>query len=143
MDPKRFVVLLARLMVQLLLAGVFYFVWMGILILDLFGASALSRPLIWTLAPVMTAAGYAIGMWLCDRVGRREPIGFCRLYAWPLVGCAVGAGVTCRFGPMLIVFGMFFLGTAAVMVREAWEQRKLSRGDVGASRDATEEGTTK
>jgi len=32
----------------------------------------------------------------------------------------MGAAVTYPFGPMLIVFGMLFLGTLVVIIREAW-----------------------
>ena len=38
----------------------------------------------------------------------------------PPLGCAMGATVTYRVGPMLIVFGMFFLVTLVVAIREAW-----------------------
>jgi hypothetical protein len=32
----------------------------------------------------------------------------------------MGATVTYRVGPMLIVFGILFLGTLVVAIREAW-----------------------
>ena len=44
--------------------------------------------------------------------------GFSRILVWPLIGCAVGAGIVYWFGPMLIVFGMFVAGTASVALRE-------------------------
>ena len=47
------------------------------------------------------------------------------IYKWMLIGCAVGGGVAFCFGPMLIVFGMFGLGTAAVGLREILRIKKL------------------
>jgi hypothetical protein len=43
---------------------------------------------------------------------------FIHIYRWPLVGCAIGAGVVYWFGPMLVVFGMLAAGTASVVLRE-------------------------
>jgi hypothetical protein len=75
-------------------------------------------------APVVTTAGFAFGLTLLR--WRVRPLGsqFTRNYAWPLLGCAVGAAVVYPFGPMLIVFGMFAAGTLAVAIREAWLLRR-------------------
>jgi len=70
------------------------------------------------LAPVVTAAGFAVGITVAERLGKRDEPSFIRIYVWPLVGCAIGATVVYPFGPMLIVFGMFAAGTASVAVRE-------------------------
>ncbi len=43
---------------------------------------------------------------------------FFQIYIWPLIGCSIGAGAVYWFGPMLIVFGMFVVGTASVALRE-------------------------
>lgn len=76
------------------------------------------RVLLWLVAPVVTALGFAVGATLHERLteGRRDS--FARLYLWPVVGCSVGAVVVFPFGPMLVVFGMFLMGTASMILRE-------------------------
>ena len=73
---------------------------------------------LWLMAPVATAAGFAAGIVILERVTGKSGTGFRRTLVWPLVGCAIGAGIVYWFGPMLIVFGMFVTGTASVVLRE-------------------------
>ena len=80
--------------------------------------SAVAYAARWLSAPVVTAAGFAAGAALGERLTRVREARFWRILPWPLVGCAVGAGAVYWFGPMLIVFGMFAAGTASVLVRE-------------------------
>ena len=111
-----------RVACSALFAGVTYFVWMAAFIyLKDTGGQAL-RALLWLAAPVATALGFAVGAVLHERFagGRRDR--FARVYLWPLVGCFVGAVVVFPFGPMLIVFGMFLMGTASMILRELVRQ---------------------
>lgn len=39
-------------------------------------------------------------------------------------GCAIGGGIVWGFGPMLIVFGMFAIGTLSVVLHEVARIRK-------------------
>jgi hypothetical protein len=80
----------------------------------------------WILSPVVTALGYALGIVLGERLTKASPTRFDRILIWPLIGCAIGAGIVVWFGPMLIVFGMFLLGTASVILRE-WSMRREKR----------------
>jgi hypothetical protein len=107
---------------SVLCAGGAYFIWMAAFIfLDDVGGRAL-RALLWLAAPVATALGFAVGAALCERLteGRRER--FRGVYLWPLAGCSIGAVVVFPFGPMLIVFGMFLMGTASMILRELVRQ---------------------
>jgi len=59
--------------------------------------------------------------WLSAKAGK-----FLNIFKWSLAGCAIGAGSVVWFGPMLIVFGMFVVGTAGVALREVVRIRKES-----------------
>jgi hypothetical protein len=117
-----------RIVWSILGGGLFYLVWLTafLLLSDLSGAVETA---LWVMAPVVTATGLAAGTALAERRadGRRVP--FFRIWIWPLVGCVAGAAVVYPFGPMLIVFGMLALGTAAVALRQgvgllrAWRNR--------------------
>ena len=107
-----------RLGSSLLGAGVFYTAWMAAFFAATRSGSVIAETVLWLLAPVMTAAGFAVGITVAQRMARKGKSSFIRIYLWPLVGCAVGAAVVYPFGPMLIVFGMFAGGTASVAIRE-------------------------
>lgn len=85
-------------------------------------ATKLDRPgveaVLWLLAPVITAAGFAVGIAIIEHFTITANNGFFRIFIWPLIGCALGAIMVYWFGPMLIVFGMFAAGTVSVAIRE-------------------------
>ena len=125
-------------------AGLFYFVWMATFLLTRSLHNPIVEAALWLSAPVVTATGFATGIalsennfalcaqfsrtklgscfWTTPKTGRTR---FHRIFIWPLIGCAIGAGVVYWFGPMLIVFGMFVAGTASVVLREVltWRNR--------------------
>jgi len=108
---------LVRIAFSLLGGGVLYFLWMAAFLLTARLDSPAAETVLWLLAPVVTAVGFAAGVATSERLdGTRT--GFLRILTWPLVGCALGAGVVYWFGPMLIVFGMLAAGTASVTLRE-------------------------
>lgn len=115
--------MLARIACSLLGAGLFYAAWMVLFLLTSGSASPFLQAILWLLAPVMTAAGFALGVVLLDRLAGHSRIAFLRIFPWPLVGCAVGAGIVYWFGPMLIVFAMFAAGTASIALREVYLRR--------------------
>lgn len=82
--------------------------------------SPVVEAILWLLAPVMTAAGFALGIALFERLAGQNRTAFLHIFLWPLVGCAIGAGVVYWFGPMLIVFAMFAAGTASIALREVY-----------------------
>jgi hypothetical protein len=118
-DLGRLVRALARVAVSLLGGGVFHCAWLAVFLLAIALHSPVVEAALWLLAPVATGAGFAVGVVAFDRLTRAAGSGFWRIFVWPLVGCAIGAGVVYPFGPMLIVFGMLAAGTASVAAREA------------------------
>ena len=107
-----------KVILSLFCAGVFYFSWMGAFVLASKGDGSIVEATLWVLAPIVTAMGFTTGIVLHARFAKTRNVNFSSVSAWPLVGCAVGAGAVYRFGPMLIVFGMFLAGTASVVARD-------------------------
>jgi len=106
-----------RVIFATLLAGVFYSFWMGIFLLAR-PENSLLEPLLWLLAPPITALGFALGLFLAKRLQKEENNRFSDAYVWALVGCLLGAGIVFWFGPMLIVFGMFLAGGLSIVIKE-------------------------
>ncbi len=75
-------------------------------------------PVLLVAAPLLTSVGFALGLREGERLTRGRRGGFLSAWLWPLAGCSLGAFAVYPFGPMLIVFGMFTLGTAAILLRE-------------------------
>ena len=109
-------------------AGITYFVWMGLFLLMADSAGSLVRGILWFVAPVATATGFAMGIYVHEhRKGVRKD-GFRSVLAWPLIGCSVGAVAIYWRGPMLIVFGMFAAGAASVVLRELVRRDAVDSG---------------
>jgi hypothetical protein len=104
--------------VSLLCGGAAYALWLAAFLLVGQPDSLLGRGILWPLAPVVTAVGFAAGSAIVERLAGTGRTAFVRLYLWPLAGCVLGALVVYWFGPMLIVFGMLALGAASVLARE-------------------------
>ena len=109
----------AEVAISVLSAGVLYFLWLGAFLLLSDRAGPVIMGVLWVLAPVVTAAGFALGVAAADRILRSRSGPLARIFLWPLAGCAVGAAAVYWYGPMLIVFGMFVAGTASVVLRQA------------------------
>lgn len=126
MNLKNSCRLVVKVIVSLAFAGVFYTFWMAVAI-SVFKSGAHSSVLdavLWLSAPAITAGGFAGGIAIFDRLsGSRKP-GFLNAFKWSFIGCAVGAAAIFPFGPMLIVFGIFGVGTAAISLREAFAQNQ-------------------
>ncbi len=114
-----------RIFISLLFAGFFYVFWMAVAITAFkSGYGKIIMGLLWIIAPFITAAGFTIGIGLFDLVLKRSSSTFFNIYKWPLIGCIAGAVLVLPFGPMLIVFGMFGLGTLSVILREVKSARQ-------------------
>jgi hypothetical protein len=74
-------------------------------------------------APVVTAAGFGLGMLLAERLTQRRRGGVRGAFLWSLAGGTVGTLAMFPFGGMLVGFGLFGLGTAALVIREVLLQR--------------------
>ena len=107
-----------RVALSLFCAGAFYIGWLAAFLLTTRADSSAAHTIRWLSAPVVTAAGFAVGIAISERFTNMRKVGFFCIFLWPLAGCAIGAGAVYWFGPMLIVFGMFTVGTASVIIRE-------------------------
>ena len=116
---KKLIISSMRIFISLVFAGFFYFLWMAVMIFAFkSGYGKFIKGLLWIIAPFATAAGFAVGIVLFDLAARRSRQKFFDIYKSPLIGCIIGAAIVVPFGPMLIVFGMFGLGTLSVILRE-------------------------
>ena len=79
-------------------------------------------------APVVTAAGFGLGMLIAEHLTRRRQSGFRGAYLWSLVGGTIGTVALFPLGGMMAGFGLFFLGTAALLIREVLYLRYLLTG---------------
>ena len=84
-------------------------------------------------APVVTAAGFGMGMLVAERLTQRRPGGVRGAFLWSLAGGTVGTVAMFPFGGMLAGFGLFGFGTAALLIREALWQRNHARSLPGAA----------
>jgi len=91
---------------------------MALFILVMDSVGSFIQGIIWIVAPMITAMGFATGIFFHERRAGVRKIPFLSVLAWPLIGCTIGALAIYWKGPMLIVFGMFVAGTASVVLRE-------------------------
>jgi hypothetical protein len=119
---------LTRVVVSLLFAGLFYTGWLAVFLGAFKNSTGPAKAVWWMIAPVVTAAGFAVGLMVSERLTQPRREGFIRMFIWPLVGCILGAVVVVWFGPMLIVFGMFLVGTGSVTLREFVIQTRSGSG---------------
>ena len=99
-------------------AGITYFAWLSLFLLLRDSIGSLMRGIFWLAAPVATSLGFGVGILIHERVTKVRKATFHSMLLWPLFGCTVGAAAIFWKGPMLIVFGMFAMGAASVVVRE-------------------------
>lgn len=118
MDLKRLRRTVTRVFCSLFCAGVFYSVWLASFLASVGPGNTTAPAALWLSAPVVTAAGFAAGIALHERLTEQSRDPFLSIFLWPMIGCAAGAGAVFWFGPMLIVLGMFGAGTAAIVLRE-------------------------
>ena len=109
-----------RVIVSAVFAGIFYTGWMAVAITALKSGinSIVLKAIIWLTAPVVTALGFTTGVFIFELLPETRKSKFLNIFKWSLAGCAIGAGFVVWFGPMLIVFGMFLIGTAGIALRE-------------------------
>ena len=119
---------LARVVSSVLFAGLFHAGWLA-LFLTMFRIGPWPvRGVLWGIAPVITAAGFAVGLLAAARpTGASRPAPL-RTFVWPLAGCTLGAVSVVWIGPMFIGFGMFLGGTGSVVLREIVGYSRARRG---------------
>ena len=79
-------------------------------------------------APVVTAAGFGLGMLVAERLTQRRQSGFRVAYLWSLAGGTIGTLAMFPFGGMMAGFGLFILGTMALLIREVLYLKYLLTG---------------
>jgi hypothetical protein len=78
-------------------------------------------------APVVAAAGFGLGMLVAERLTQRRQRGLRGTFLWALVGGTIGTMAMFPFGGMMAGFGLFGLGTAALLIREVlWLRGQLT-----------------
>ena len=155
MNLKPLCGILIRVILSVVFAGIFYTAWLAIAIpvLKTENAGIILKTVIWLAAPVVTALGFTTGVFIFELLPGTRKSGaqrlnnrgiftrfgetrrslpakagkFLNIFKWSLAGCAIGAGTVVWFGPMLIVFGMFLVGTASVALREIIRLRRNKR----------------
>ncbi len=125
-DVKALLGAVGRVFSSVLLAGISFAGWVAaadsVMSLVPDAGSSFLRTIYWLLIPVVTAAGFAVGIWMAESLSGTRKTRFLRIFVWPLVGCAVGAA------PLFLIGGplVFSLGTASVVLREVLAGRKAA-----------------
>jgi hypothetical protein len=127
MNRKCFFGLFVRIIISVIFAGIFYTGWMAIAIPVLKSGPLFAKALCWLLAPVVTASGFASGIAIFELLPGTRKSKPRDIILWPLASCIIGAAVVFFFGPMLIVFAMFALGTAGILIKEIVSVKKQFR----------------
>ena len=127
-DVKALIGAIRRVFSALLFARIFFGGWVAatdsVMSLVPEEGSSFLRTIYSMLIPVVTAAGFAAGTWVAERLGGTRKTRFSRMFVWPLVGCAVGAAAIFLIGPL-----MFTLGTGSVVLSEVLAgKRATDRG---------------
>lgn len=109
---------LVKLAVSVICVGVFYSAWLAVFLFIARSGNSVLEVIGWLSAPLVTALGFTIGVMIFEYLAKTRRVGLFYIFIWPAVGCVIGAGAVYWLGPMLIVFGMFIVGTASIVLRE-------------------------
>ena len=127
MNRKCLLGLFVRIIVSVAFAGIFYIGWLAVALAVLESGHLFVKALCWLSAPLITGSGFAAGIALFELLPGTRKSRLRDIVLWPLAGCAIGAAVVFPFGPMLIVFAMFALGTASTLAKEIITIKKHSQ----------------
>ena len=108
----------ARIAASLAAGGAAYVAWLSAFLVLTPLTAPWVETVLWFLAPIMAAAGFAAGMVMAERWTHAAYRPRHRLILFPLAGTVLGAAIVYSFGPMLIVFGMFACAAAAMGLLE-------------------------
>jgi len=115
---RRVVGAAVKIAASVLSAGAFYALWLSAILLTAELDHSFVESIAWISAPLVTATGFTFGVMAYERLTGTGTARFLPVFAWPLAGCVAGALAVYWYGPMLIVFGMFAVGTASIALRE-------------------------
>ncbi len=107
-----------RMIFSLTGAGICYTAWLAVAISTAGSFPAWCNVALFAVAPFITALGFTAGYLIGAGITGRRSRSFVSVWIKPLAGCAAGALIAYPHGPMLIVFGMFGLGTAGLVLQE-------------------------
>ncbi len=113
-----FVISFTRISASVLGAMVLNFFWLVLFIMLGKSPGDVIRFILWCIAPVLIAGGYALGIIVYDRIIFRIRASFRLIFSWTLFGCALGEIVTLSSGPMVIGLSILSFGGIAVVLRE-------------------------
>ena len=118
MNTKLLLKPLGLVAVSILVAGFFHIGWLVAFIPAAKSGVMALKILGWMSAPVITAVGYAVGLWFGERLLTQRTTDFLRNLLLPLIGCTLGATALCWVGPMWVGIGTFIGGASSVILRE-------------------------
>jgi len=83
-----------RVFLSVVFAGIFYTAWLAVAIpvTKLGIDSIILKAILWSSAPVMTALGFATGVFIFELLLGTRKSKFLNIFKWSLIGCAIGAG---------------------------------------------------
>lgn len=125
--------LFVRVIISVAFAGIFYVGWMAVAIPLIKSGPLFAKALCWLSAPVVTGIGFTSGLAIFELLPGTRKSKFRDIVLWTLAGCTIGAAVVFIFGPMLIVFSMFALGTASILAKEIVTIKNQSKQTSGAA----------
>ena len=127
MSTKLLLKSLAVVAVSILGAAIFHVGWLAAFIPAAKSGVIALKIVGWLSAPVVTAVGYAAGLWMGERLLTTRTTDFLRILVWPLVGCSLGAAAWCWVGPMFVGIGTVVGGAAGVVLWEVKLMHSCSR----------------
>jgi len=125
--------LFVKVIISLAFAGIFYVGWMAVAIPVLKSGPLFAKALCWLSAPLITGIGFTSGLAIFELLPGTRKNKLRDIVLWPLAGCTIGAAVVFLFGPMLIVFAMFALGSASILAKEILIIKKQSKQTSGSA----------
>jgi len=122
-DWRALVAVLVRMIAALTGGVVLFAVWVAAVLTGMPRPPAPPSFAVTLTAPVVVAAGFALGLLAGERLTGRRRAGFLAPYLWALAGCLVGAVTMFPLGGMMAGFGILGCGAASLLVREALRLR--------------------
>ena len=73
-----------KIAASVLCAGLFYGIWLAVFLLAAEASNDVIQAFWWVGAPVVTAAGFALGVVIVERLVGASKAGFLKVLVWPL-----------------------------------------------------------
>lgn len=86
MEIRRLEGAFVRVVISVAFAGLFYIGWLAVFLAVFKDSGVPVKAVLWAVAPVITASGFAVGMIVAGHLTRARRAGFFQSFYWPLVG---------------------------------------------------------